>query len=60
MELLKHMVKTDAKNKDGMVGVIAFNARGEVGAASMNESFPLKYALWREGESQVLEAVKLI
>ena len=60
MELLKHMVKTDAKNKDGMVGVIAINARGEVGAASMNESFPLKYALWREGESQVLEAVKLI
>ena len=60
MDLLKHMVKTDAKNRDAEVAVIAINARGEVGAASMNEGFHLKYALWRSGDSQLLDSVKLI
>ena len=60
MDLLKHMVKTDPQNKDAEVGVIAINTRGEIGAGCMNEGFHLKYALWRNGESQLLESVKLI
>jgi N4-(beta-N-acetylglucosaminyl)-L-asparaginase len=60
MELLKHMVKTDPKNRDGEVAVIAVNTRGEIGAACMNDGFHLKYALWRNEESQLLESVKLI
>jgi N4-(beta-N-acetylglucosaminyl)-L-asparaginase len=60
MELLRHMVKTDPKNKGGEVAVIAINTRGEIGAACMNEGFHLKYALWRNGESQLLESVMLI
>jgi len=59
MELLRHMVKTDAKNKEGGVCVIAINNRGEVGAASMTSKYRLKYALWRQGESRLLEAVAL-
>jgi N4-(beta-N-acetylglucosaminyl)-L-asparaginase len=59
LELLKHMVKTDPKNKDGQVAVIAINKRGAIGAACMNEGFHLKYALWQNGESQLLESVKL-
>ena len=60
MELLRHMVKTDPKNQDGEVAVIAINTRGEIGAACMNNRFHLKYALWRNGKSQLLESVKLI
>jgi len=60
MDLLQHMVKTDPANKDGEVAVIAINTRGETGAACMNEKFHLKYALWRDGEGQFLESVKLI
>jgi len=60
MELLNHMVKTDAKNRDAEAAVIAINTRGEIGAASMNDGFHLKYALWRNGESQLLESIKLI
>ncbi len=60
MELLRHMVKTDPANKDGQVAVIAINTHGEFGAACMNEGFHLKYALWQNGESQLLDSVKLI
>jgi len=60
MELLKHMVKTDPQNKAAEVAVIAINERGEIGAACMNDGFHLKYALWRNDESQLLESVKLI
>ena len=60
MELLRHMVKTDPENKDGQVAVIAINTHGEFGAACMNEGFHLKYALWQNGESQLLDSVKLI
>ncbi len=60
MELLTHMVKTDPQNKDGKVAVIAINTRGEIGAACMNDAFHLKYALWRDEVSQVLESEKLI
>jgi L-asparaginase/N4-(beta-N-acetylglucosaminyl)-L-asparaginase len=57
--LLQHMVKTDPKNQEGGVGVIAINTRGEIGAASMQSKFRLQYALWRDGESKLLEAVAL-
>jgi len=60
LELLRHMVKTDPKNRDTEVAVIAINTRGEIGAASMNSRFHLKYALWRNGESQLLDSVMLI
>jgi L-asparaginase/N4-(beta-N-acetylglucosaminyl)-L-asparaginase len=60
MELLTHMVKTDPQNKDGQVAVIAINTRGEIGAACMNDAFHLKYALWRDEVSQIVESVKLI
>jgi L-asparaginase/N4-(beta-N-acetylglucosaminyl)-L-asparaginase len=59
IELLRHMVKTDPKNKDGEVAVIAINTQGGIGAACMNNHFHLKYALWRNGESQLLESVTL-
>jgi len=60
MDLLKHMVKTDPQNKNAEVAIIAINTRGEIGAACMNDGFHLKYALWRNDESQLLESVKLI
>lgn len=58
-ELLRHMARTDAKNKEGQICVIAINNRGEIGAGSMNGTYQLKYALWREGESQLLDAKAL-
>ncbi len=58
MELLKHMVETDGKNKEAQVGLIAMNKRGEIGAACMNEGFFLKYALWKDGQSQLLDSAK--
>ena len=58
-ELLHHMVKTIPANKDGMCAVIAMNNQGEIGAASMNQAFHLKYALWREGRSELIDSVVL-
>src|SRR5271157_1368102 len=59
MELLKHMVKTDPQNKAADCCVIAINNRGEIGAASMRSAYRLKYALWMNGESKLLDAVAL-
>jgi hypothetical protein len=53
------MAKTDPANKSGDVCVLAINSRGDAGAASMRSGYRLKYALWRGGESQLLEAVAL-
>jgi N4-(beta-N-acetylglucosaminyl)-L-asparaginase len=58
-EILQHMVKTLPANKDGECAVIAMNKRGEIGTASMNNKFHLKYALWRNGESQLLDSIVL-
>ena len=55
-ELLRSMVKADAKNKEAACAVIAMNTHGEVGAASMNPQFHLQYALWKNGKSQMLES----
>ncbi len=57
MELLKHMVETEGKNKEAEVGVIAMNKRGEIGAVCMNSAFLLKYPLWKDGQSQVLDSI---
>jgi N4-(beta-N-acetylglucosaminyl)-L-asparaginase len=57
--LLRFMAKTDAKNKEAQAAVIAINNRGEVGAAAMSSTWRLKYALWRNGEGQFLEAPAL-
>jgi isoaspartyl peptidase/L-asparaginase-like protein (Ntn-hydrolase superfamily) len=57
LELLQHMTKTDPKNQSGDACVIAINTRGEIGAASMHSRYRLKYALWRDGESKLLDAV---
>jgi L-asparaginase/N4-(beta-N-acetylglucosaminyl)-L-asparaginase len=59
LELLRHMAKTDPKSKNADCRVIAINNRGEIGAASMNSAYRLKYALWINGESKLLEATAL-
>jgi N4-(beta-N-acetylglucosaminyl)-L-asparaginase len=59
VELLRQMVKTEPQNRSGDVCVIALNNRGEVGAASMRSTYRLKYALWREEKSELLDAVAL-
>jgi len=58
-ELLRHIEKTDPKNRERDVCVLALNPRGDIGAASMHARYRLKYALRRNGESQLLEAVAL-
>ena len=58
-ELLQQMVKTIPANKEGECAVIAMNNRGEIGAASKNNKFHLRFALWRDGESQLLDSVVL-
>jgi N4-(beta-N-acetylglucosaminyl)-L-asparaginase len=55
-ELLRNMVKSDARNKTSACAVIAMNTRGEVGAASMNPQFHLQYALWKNSESKMLDS----
>jgi isoaspartyl peptidase/L-asparaginase-like protein (Ntn-hydrolase superfamily) len=59
LDLLRHMVKTDSKNRSGEVCVIAMNNRGEIGAASMKSTYRLKYALWRDAKSELLDATAL-
>ena len=58
-ELLKHMAATDPQNRSADACVIALNNKGEVGAASMRAGYRLKYALWRDGKSELLDAVAL-
>lgn len=55
-ELLHDMVKADPKSKEAAAAVIAMNLRGEIGAASMNTRMHLRYALWKNGESLVLDS----
>ncbi len=54
-EILRHMVKTDAKNREGQCAVIAMNDRGEMGNASMNAGFRLRYSVWQNGTSELHE-----
>lgn len=59
VDLLQAMVKTDPKNKEASAAVIAINNRGEVGAAGMQKGFHLQYAVWRNGEGKLLDAVEV-
>jgi len=56
MDLLHHMVKTDPQNRSVFACVIAINSQGEVGAASMTADVKFRYALWKDGESKMLDA----
>jgi N4-(beta-N-acetylglucosaminyl)-L-asparaginase len=58
-ELLKHMAVTDPRNKTAEASVTAINKKGEVGAASMRSGTRFKYALWKDGQSQLLDAMAL-
>ncbi len=58
-DILHRMVKTDPKNKESESAVIGMNNRGEIGAASMNKGFHLQYALWRKGESKMVDSIIL-
>lgn len=52
-DILRLMVKTDAKNRSSQCAVIAMNPHGETGTASMNAGFRLKYAVWRNGSQEL-------
>lgn len=54
-DILRLMVKTDPKNREGQCAVIAMNPRGETGNASMNAQFRLRYAVWRNGAQELKE-----
>jgi N4-(beta-N-acetylglucosaminyl)-L-asparaginase len=54
-EVLRDMVNADAHNKQGQCAVIAMNNRGDIGNASMNATFRLKYAVWKNGANELHE-----
>jgi len=56
VDLLQHMAKTDPKNREGFVCVIAIDNQGRTGAASMNASQNFQYALWTNGQSQMVNS----
>lgn len=55
-QILREMAKADPRNRAAQAAVIGMNARGETGAACMNPQFHLRYALWKDGTSQMLDA----
>ena len=57
IDLMRHIAKTDPKNKEEFIGVIAIDNQGRIGAAAMNRLNHFQYALWRGGESRLLDAV---
>lgn len=59
IELIEHVAKTDPKNKEELICVIALDTSGRVGAATMNKLNNFQYALWRDGKSQLLDAVRV-
>ena len=56
IELMRHIATTDPKNKEEFICVIAVDIQGRFGAAAMNKLNRFQYALWREGESRLLDA----
>jgi len=59
VELIEHVARTDPKNKEEFICVIAVDTSGRVGAATMNKLNKFQYALWRDGKSQLLDAVRV-
>jgi isoaspartyl peptidase/L-asparaginase-like protein (Ntn-hydrolase superfamily) len=57
IELMQHIAKTDSKNREEFVCVIAIDNRGRTGAAAMNKVNHFRYALWRDGESKLIDSV---
>jgi L-asparaginase/N4-(beta-N-acetylglucosaminyl)-L-asparaginase len=56
VELIRHIAKTDPKNKEELICVIAVDTGGRAGAAAMNKLRTFQYALWQDGKSQLIEA----
>jgi len=48
---LRFMARTNSATKKAEAGVIAIDPQGRIGAASMNSTYPVTYALWREAQS---------
>jgi L-asparaginase/N4-(beta-N-acetylglucosaminyl)-L-asparaginase len=59
VDLLEHMARTDPRNKEELVCVIAIDNRGRTGAAAMNKVKHFQYAVWRDGKSQLAESVQV-
>lgn len=59
VEMIRQIAATNQESHTEEICVIAINNRGETGAASMYAAERLKYALWRDGESQLLDAVAM-
>jgi N4-(beta-N-acetylglucosaminyl)-L-asparaginase len=57
IELMQHIAGTDAKNKEEFICVIAIDNQGHAGAVAMNKLNRFQYALWRDGQSQLLDSV---
>jgi N4-(beta-N-acetylglucosaminyl)-L-asparaginase len=55
-DLMRFMARTNPQTKQIQAGVIAINPKGEIGAASMNSTYPVQYALWRGGQSTLHDA----
>ena len=51
LEMLRQIADTNPASRTDEICVIALNNKGEIGAASMNKTFRMDYALWRNGES---------
>ncbi|HEX5483042.1 MAG TPA: N(4)-(beta-N-acetylglucosaminyl)-L-asparaginase [Terriglobia bacterium] len=54
-EIMRWMVKADPRNRSVQAAVIAMNNRGEIGTASMNPQFRLKYGVWKNGANEMYE-----
>ena len=58
-DLMHLMVRTAPDTRTDMYCVIAIDAQGRTGAASMNAKQPLQYAVWRNG-SATLQTAKAV
>lgn len=59
VELLEHIARTDPRNREEFISVIAIDTRGRVGAAAMNTLNKFQYALWQDGKSRLVDAAKV-
>lgn len=56
-DILRLMARTDSKNRAAQCAVVAMSVKGEMGNASMNPGFRLRYAEYRDGAHQVKDGV---
>lgn len=56
-DILRLIAKTDPRNKDSQSAVIAMNPKGEMGNASMNAGFRLRYAVYRNGSHEIKDGM---